>query len=67
MLHTDGLTERRGEDIDAGLDRLTSTLTTCTGFGAENLADALLARLDLTTGANEDIALVVVLRVSPGA
>ncbi|MER7191265.1 SpoIIE family protein phosphatase [Streptomyces flaveolus] len=60
ILYTDGLIERRGEDIDAGLARLTSTLATCTGFGAEHLADALLARLDLTSGAGDDIAMVVV-------
>ncbi|MGV9245414.1 SpoIIE family protein phosphatase [Streptomyces sp. NPDC003710] len=60
ILYTDGLIERRGEDIDTGLGRLTSTLATCTGFGAEHLADALLARLDVTSGANDDIAMVVV-------
>ncbi|MEU1203250.1 SpoIIE family protein phosphatase [Streptomyces sp. NPDC005813] len=66
ILYTDGLIERRGEDIDAGLTRLTSTLATCTGFGAEHLADALLARLDLTSGAGDDIAMVIVrLETSP--
>ncbi|GHK01676.1 SpoIIE family protein phosphatase [Streptomyces sp. NPDC003753] len=60
VLYTDGLIERRGEDIDVGLTRLTSTLATCTEFGAEHLADALLARLDVTGGANDDIAMVVV-------
>jgi serine phosphatase RsbU (regulator of sigma subunit) len=59
ILYTDGLIERRGEDIDAGLARLTSTLATCTEFGAEHLADALLARLDLTSGARDDIAMVI--------
>ena len=60
ILYTDGLIERRDEDIDAGLTRLTDILATCTDFGAEHLADALLARLDLTSGANDDIAMVVV-------
>ncbi|MFE2687105.1 SpoIIE family protein phosphatase [Streptomyces mirabilis] len=60
ILYTDGLIERRGEDIDTGLTRLTDTLATCTGFGAEHLADALLAGLDLTSGAGDDIAMVVV-------
>ncbi|MER6069616.1 SpoIIE family protein phosphatase [Streptomyces sp. NPDC001817] len=60
ILYTDGLIERRGEDIDAGLTRLTSTLATCTEFGAEHLADALLARLGLASGAGDDIAMVVV-------
>ncbi|MFJ8082921.1 PP2C family protein-serine/threonine phosphatase [Streptomyces sp. NPDC096205] len=60
ILYTDGLIERRGEDIDAGLSRLTSTLATCTEFSAEHLADALLARLGLASGAIDDIAMVVV-------
>ncbi|MQY34647.1 hypothetical protein SRB17_26170 [Streptomyces sp. RB17] len=60
ILYTDGLIERRGEDIDTGLTRLTSTLATCTEFGAEHLADALLARLGLASGASDDIAIVVV-------
>ncbi|WP_369390365.1 SpoIIE family protein phosphatase [Streptomyces sp. CG1] len=60
ILYTDGLIERRGEDIDVGLSRLTDLLATCTGFGAEHLADALLAGLDLTSGAGDDIAMVVV-------
>ncbi|MGA5037024.1 SpoIIE family protein phosphatase [Streptomyces capoamus] len=60
VLYTDGLIERRDEDIDAGLTRLTSTLATCTGFGAEHLADALLSRLGLAGGADDDIAIVVV-------
>ncbi|MGW2651352.1 hypothetical protein ACWC2T_42355 [Streptomyces sp. NPDC001393] len=56
----DDLIERRGEDIDTGLTRLPSALATCTGFGAEHLADALLARLDVTSGATDDIVLVAV-------
>lgn len=60
ILYTDGLIERRGEDIDAGLSRLTGMLPACTGLGAEHLADALLAGLDLTSGAGDDIAMVVV-------
>ncbi|MGW7824528.1 PP2C family protein-serine/threonine phosphatase [Streptomyces puniciscabiei] len=60
ILYTDGLIERRGEDIDAGLTRLTATLATCTDFGPEHLADALLARLGLASGADDDIAMVVV-------
>ncbi|MGW0771984.1 PP2C family protein-serine/threonine phosphatase [Streptomyces sp. NPDC002676] len=60
ILYTDGLIERRDEDIDTGLTRLTTTLATCTELGPEHLADALLARLGLTSGAGDDIALVVV-------
>ncbi|MFB7532089.1 PP2C family protein-serine/threonine phosphatase [Streptomyces sp. NPDC056178] len=43
VLYTDGLIERRNEDIDTGLDRLAASLTRHHGAGAEVLADALLA------------------------
>lgn len=57
-LYTDGLIERRGEDIDAGLARLTTALAETPGLGAEQLADALLARLGAYGGTTDDIALV---------
>lgn len=60
VLYTDGLIERRGEDIDAGLDRLTDALARSAQLGPERLADALLARLGVTGGARDDIALVAV-------
>ncbi|MFF4778628.1 PP2C family protein-serine/threonine phosphatase [Microtetraspora fusca] len=60
VLYTDGLIERRDEDIDTGLGRLTDTLTECTGLGAEHLADTLLARLGVSGGGRDDIALVVI-------
>ncbi|MFE2877734.1 PP2C family protein-serine/threonine phosphatase [Streptomyces roseus] len=61
VLYTDGLVERHGEDIDTGLTRLTDTLTEhCTGLGPQRLADALLKRMDVSHGARDDIALVVV-------
>lgn len=60
VLYTDGLVERRGEDIDIGLARLTDALTHHRRLGAEGLADAVLARLDVSGGARDDIALVIV-------
>ncbi|MET7368226.1 SpoIIE family protein phosphatase [Streptomyces sp. NPDC005566] len=60
VLYTDGLIERRDEDIDAGLDRLTTALGDLAGLGPERLADALLARLGVAGGAGDDIALVIV-------
>ncbi|MFF3949700.1 PP2C family protein-serine/threonine phosphatase [Streptomyces sp. NPDC001902] len=60
VLYTDGLIERRREDIYTGLARLTSALADTPGLGAERLADALLARLGVTGGAADDIALVTV-------
>ena len=60
VLYTDGLIERRGEDIDAGLARLTDGLARLSRLSPERLADALLARLGVSAGARDDIALVVV-------
>lgn len=60
VLYTDGLIERRGEDIDTGLDRLTGVLAECRHLGTEQLADTVLARLDMASGGRDDIALVVV-------
>ncbi|MET9464701.1 SpoIIE family protein phosphatase [Streptomyces sp. NPDC006544] len=60
VLYTDGLIERRGEDIDAGLHRLTEALARGVRLDPDHLADALLARLEVARGAHDDIALVVV-------
>ncbi|GGX46992.1 PP2C family protein-serine/threonine phosphatase [Streptomyces noursei] len=60
VLYTDGLVERRDEDIDSGLDRLTEALTTMCHLSPQRLADALLARLGVAGGARDDVALVVV-------
>ncbi|MFG3114790.1 PP2C family protein-serine/threonine phosphatase [Streptomyces sp. NPDC048197] len=60
VLYTDGLIERRGEDIDVGLARLAASLTRHRGAGAETLADALLAELLPSDGATDDTALVVI-------
>ncbi|MGP3947181.1 PP2C family protein-serine/threonine phosphatase [Streptomyces sp. 7N604] len=60
VLYTDGLIERRGEDIDAGIARLTDALSRYARLDPERLADALLARLGVSSGARDDIALVVI-------
>jgi serine phosphatase RsbU (regulator of sigma subunit) len=60
VLYTDGLIERRSEDIDAGLVRLTDALAQHSTLPVEQLADTLLADLDVIAGARDDIALVVV-------
>ncbi len=59
VLYTDGLIERRGEDIDAGLQRLTDALALHPRYSPERLADALLAHLGVSSGARDDIALIV--------
>ena len=60
VLYTDGLVERRGEDIDVGLARLARGLTHHRRLTPDQLADALLADLLPTTGAEDDTALVVI-------
>ncbi|WP_327706540.1 SpoIIE family protein phosphatase [Streptomyces decoyicus] len=60
VLYTDGLIERRHEDIDVGLARLAEALTRHRGADAETLADALLADLLPPGGATDDAALVIV-------
>ncbi|MFI6768466.1 PP2C family protein-serine/threonine phosphatase [Streptomyces sp. NPDC050355] len=60
VLYTDGLIERRREDIDVGLGRLADALTRHRGADVEALADALLAELLPSGGATDDTALVVI-------
>lgn len=60
VLYTDGLVERRGEDIDAGLHRLTDVLTSDPRRTPDHMADALLARFGVSGGGADDIALVIV-------
>ncbi|MCD0481077.1 SpoIIE family protein phosphatase [Streptacidiphilus sp. ASG 303] len=60
VLYTDGLIERRDEDIDAGLRRLTDALASCGRMGVQQLADTLLARLGVGGGGADDIALLAI-------
>ncbi|MFF3416020.1 PP2C family protein-serine/threonine phosphatase [Streptomyces sp. NPDC002698] len=60
VLYTDGLIERRGEDIDASLQRLTDALTRHADNEPEGLADALLADLGVSSSARDDVALIVI-------
>ncbi|MEY9874456.1 serine phosphatase RsbU (regulator of sigma subunit) [Streptacidiphilus sp. MAP12-33] len=59
VLYTDGLVERRHEDIGTGLDRLARSLAAHRVLPPEQLADALLLDLLPTPGATDDTALVV--------
>ncbi|MGX4694332.1 SpoIIE family protein phosphatase [Streptomyces sp. JNUCC 63] len=56
LLYTDGLIERRGQDIDTGLHQLTDNPS----LSPDHLADTLLSRLDVSGGGDDDIALIVV-------
>ncbi|MGW1068852.1 PP2C family protein-serine/threonine phosphatase [Streptomyces aureus] len=59
VLYTDGLVERRREDIDVSLERLATALTRHRGAGHEALADALLSDLLPPGGVTDDTALLV--------
>ncbi|GGR94532.1 hypothetical protein GCM10010269_36920 [Streptomyces humidus] len=60
VLYTDGLVERRREDIDTGLNRLADALSRHRDDDPETLADAVLFELLPVGGATDDTALVVV-------
>jgi serine phosphatase RsbU (regulator of sigma subunit) len=60
VLYTDGLIERRREDIDTGLLRLAEALRRHRTQDPETLADTVLLELLPPGGATDDTALVVV-------
>jgi serine phosphatase RsbU (regulator of sigma subunit)/PAS domain-containing protein len=59
LLFTDGLVERRGQDLTSGLNRLQRTLGDLAHLPLDELCDQLLARL-LPTAREDDVALVAV-------
>ncbi|MEU6494081.1 SpoIIE family protein phosphatase [Streptomyces sp. NPDC046984] len=59
VMYTDGLIERRGQDIDAGLALMIEELVRCCTLGHEQTADALLDCMEATHGGDDDIALIV--------
>lgn len=60
VLYTDGLVERRREDIDTGLFRLAESLRRHRTQDPESLADSVLLELLPPGGAIDDTALIVV-------
>ena len=60
VLYTDGLVERRHEDIDTGLGRLADSLSRHRHQDPQTLADAVLLELLPPGGATDDTALVIV-------
>lgn len=60
VLYTDGLIERRREDIDRGLARLADSLVRHQDDDPEALADAVLLELLPHGGATDDTALIIV-------
>ena len=66
MLYTDGLIERRGESLDAGLERLAAAA--CAGpDDPEPLCDHILAQLTEPSGQRYDDVTAVVARSSARA
>lgn len=57
-LYTDGLVERRGQDIDDGLDALTRALAGATG-PPQVICDRLLRALGITAEHDDDVAVLV--------
>jgi serine phosphatase RsbU (regulator of sigma subunit) len=60
VLYTDGLVERRDEDIDAGIGRLADALARYARLDPRRIADSVLDHLGVGSGGRDDIALVVV-------
>jgi PAS domain S-box-containing protein len=60
VLYSDGLIERRNEDIDTGVTRLAAAVGHHCTAPPEQLADALLSDLGIEGGASDDIALLIV-------
>ncbi|QMU77178.1 SpoIIE family protein phosphatase [Streptacidiphilus sp. PB12-B1b] len=59
VLYTDGLIERRAEDIDVGLARLVDAVRELRGQPPEQLADSLLRAMADPTGQHDDISLLI--------
>jgi anti-sigma regulatory factor (Ser/Thr protein kinase) len=58
VLYTDGLIERRGEDIDVGVDALVSALSGATGT-PEVICERLTRALGITSEHDDDVAVLV--------
>ncbi len=61
LLYTDGLVERRGEDIGEGIDSLRRVLVACEGLGAQEAMDRIVA--EFTPEDNEDDTCLVAVRL----
>jgi PAS domain S-box-containing protein len=57
LLYTDGLVERRGFDLDDGIERLAATLRAVGSWPLERLCDEVLAQL-AQTESEDDVALL---------
>jgi serine phosphatase RsbU (regulator of sigma subunit)/anti-sigma regulatory factor (Ser/Thr protein kinase) len=66
VLYTDGLVERRGESIDAGLQRLANAAAGAAGAEGMSLADGVYGALVDEATLDDDVALLVVESVPLG-
>lgn len=62
LLMTDGLVERRGEDMTVAMDQLARDFGGTMSLGAEQIADQLMEQWG---GGEDDVALIVVDIVDP--
>ncbi|WP_326951325.1 SpoIIE family protein phosphatase [Amycolatopsis sp. NBC_01307] len=60
FLYTDGLIERRGEDLDQAIDRLRTLLARLAGQAPESVADAALAHMVEPAGHEDDVVLLAI-------
>ncbi|MEY9892856.1 signal transduction histidine kinase/DNA-binding response OmpR family regulator [Catenulispora sp. MAP5-51] len=58
LLYTDGLIERRGEDLEAGFDRLAEAAATAARLPAEQACGYLLSALAPPDGFHDDVAVL---------
>jgi anti-sigma regulatory factor (Ser/Thr protein kinase) len=63
VLYTDGLVERRGEDLGDGLDRLARVAARLRATDADTLCDGLLAEMLPASAARADDVAILVVRV----
>ena len=59
LLYTDGLVERRGEPIDAGIARVSDVMSQTKEMPVDTVADAMLAELAPALGYDDDVAIVL--------
>ena len=60
IAYTDGLIERRAENIDVGIDRVARALASGRSLGADELAGAVLDGVGGSASLEDDVALLVV-------
>ncbi|MEW6583569.1 MAG: SpoIIE family protein phosphatase, partial [Actinomycetota bacterium] len=60
LLYSDGLFERRGEPVDAGLERLRTVAARCVAPDVERMADDVVAEMLAGRAQTDDVVLLVI-------